>query len=74
MLLELKMRNILYVVLVVVVILSVLLLSNVVEIMFSEVFDYNVFILGDYIGYKLDVEGNFVVGGNFMVFDFDVGF
>ena len=56
--LEPKMRNTLYAALVVVATLSAPPLSNAAEITLSEAFDYNAFILGDYTGYKSDVEVN----------------
>ena len=67
------MRNTLYAALVSVATLSAPPLSNAAEITLSEAFDYNAFILGDYTGYKSDVEGNLAVGGNLTVSDYDVG-
>lgn len=43
------------------------------QIALSDAFDYNAFIIGDYTGYKSDVEGTLAVGGNLTVSDFDIG-
>lgn len=67
------MKNTLYATLLGLATLSTLPLSNAAEITLSEAFDYNAFILGDYTGYKSDVEGNLAVGGNLTVSDFDIG-